>query len=147
VSGGCPRGEGPLLAAACGMAATDPGYADGMSHQRSEQPGSGQVDGPEWGAADNASANAAPDVAGKVLGEHARDGVRDADRDLSPEHHHRAAGDLHQPRTGAETPVDAEDLVGARGQDVTPATLQAAQADLDAEGSEAIEREVPSLDD
>lgn len=130
------------------MAAADPGYADGMSDQRTEQPGSGQVDGPEWGAADNATANAAPDVAAKVLGEHARDGVADADRALRPEHrHHRAPGDLHQPRTGTETPVDAEDLVHARGQDVTPATLRAAQEDLDAEGPEAIEREVPHLDD
>jgi hypothetical protein len=118
-----------------------------MRDQRAEQPGSGQVDGPEEGAADNAAANAAPDVAGDVLGEHARDGVSDADRDLRPEHHHRAPGDLHQPRTGAETPVDPEDLVHARGQDVTPATLRAAQEDLDAEGAEAIEREVPGLED
>ena len=113
----------------------------------SEHLGSGQVDGPEWGAVDNAAANASPDVAPDVLGEHARDGVPDDERDLRPEHHHRAPGDLHQPRSGAETPVDAEDLVGARGQDVTPATLRAAQEDLDAEGAEeAVEREVPDLD-
>jgi hypothetical protein len=87
-------------------------------------------------------------VADEILGEHAEDGVTAAERDLGHgEHHHRAAGDLHQPRTGAETPVDAEDLVHARGQDVTPATLRLAQADLDAEGREAVEREVPELDD
>jgi hypothetical protein len=126
-----------------------------MSEQRTEQPagqrtgqlGSGQVDGPEEGASDNAAANAAPDVSAGVLGEHARDGVPDEDRDLRPEHGHRAPGDLHQPRSGAETPVDAEDLVHARGQDVTPATLRAAQEDLDAEGPEAVEREVPTLDE
>src|SRR3954454_8253807 len=73
--------------------------------------GSGQVDGPEWGASDNAAGNASPDVAERILGEHAEDGVSDADRDLHrPGHHHRDPGDLHQPRTGAETPVDAEDL-------------------------------------
>jgi hypothetical protein len=117
-----------------------------MSEQQ-ERPGSGQVDGPEWGAGDNATANASPDVADEVLGEHARAGVTDADRDLEPEHHHRAPGDLHQPRTGAETPFDPEDLVRARGQDPTPATLRIAQQDLDAEGPEAIEREVPPLDE
>ncbi len=113
-----------------------------------EQLGSGQVHGPEWGANDNATANASPSVADEILGRHAEEGVSDADRDLGHgEHHHRAPGDLHQPRTGAETPVDAEDLVHARGQDVTPATLRRAQADLDAEGREAVEREVPELDD
>jgi hypothetical protein len=121
--------------------------AEQHAGQRTGQLGSGQVDGPEEGAADNAAANAAPDVAGEVLGEHARDGVGDAERDLRPEHHHRDPGDLHQPRTGAETPVDAEDLVHARGQDVTSVTLRAAQEDLDAEGPEAVEREVPDLDD
>ncbi len=120
----------------------------GSGQGGSGQLGSGQVDGPEWGASDNAAGNASPDVAGEILGEHAEDGVSDADRDLHrPEHHHRAPGDLHQPRTGAETPVDAEDLVHARGQDVTPATLREAEADLDAEGREAVEREVPELDD
>jgi hypothetical protein len=108
---------------------------------------SGQVDSPEWGAADNAAANVSPDVADKVLGEHARDDVPRADRALDPDvHHHRAPGDLHQPRTGAETPVDAEDLVHARGQDVTPATLRLAQEALDTDGPGAIEREVPELD-
>jgi hypothetical protein len=107
----------------------------------------GQVDGPEWGAADNASANASPDLADEILGKHAEDGVSDADRGLTPEEHHRAPGDLHQPRTGAETPWDAEDLVHARGEDVTPATLRQAQEDLDREGPEAIEAEVPPLDE
>jgi hypothetical protein len=132
------------------MAARRRGYALGMSDQRTEQQGGvgGQVDGPEWGAADNAAANAAPDVADEILGEHAEDGVTDADRGLTPdEHRHRAAGDLHQPRTGAEQPWDAEDLVHARGEDVTPVTLEEAREDLDREGQEAIEREVPPLDE
>src|SRR3954453_13066204 len=125
------------------MAARRHGYAVGMSDQRIEQQGggadgtggTGQVDGPAWGAADNAAANASPDHADEILGEHAEDGVTDADRGLTPdEHHHRAAGDLHQPRTGAETPWDPEDLVRARGQDVTPATLRQAQDDLSSEG-------------
>lgn len=126
------------------MAGGAPGYAIDVSDQRSG--GGGQVDGPEWGAVDNAAANASPDVADEVLGEHAKDGVSDADRGLSPdEHHHRAPGDLHQPRTGAESEWDAEDLVHARGEDVTPATLRQAQEDLDRDGPEAIEAEVPPL--
>jgi len=132
------------------MAAGADGYACDMSDQRIEQQGgvAGQVDGPEWGARDNAADNAAPDVADEVLGEHAEDGVTDADRGLgADEHHHRAPGDLHQPRTGAEQPWDAEDLVHARGDDVTPATLDEARHDLDAEGAEAIEREVPDLEE
>src|SRR3954470_4522209 len=132
------------------MAGPAVGYAIGMSDQRSEsQAGVGaQVDGPSWGAADNAAANASPDHADEILGEHAEDGVTDADRGLTPdEHHHRAAGDLHQPRTGAETPWDPEDLVRARGQDVTPATLRQAQEDLDREGPAAIEAEAPPLDE
>jgi hypothetical protein len=131
------------------MAAYAAGYGVDMSDQRSEQSGvGGQVDGPEWGAADNAAANVSPDVADQVLGEHAADGVSDADRGLtSDEHRHRAPGDLHQPRTGAESDWDAEDLVHARGEDVTPATLRQAQEDLDRKGPEAIEAEVPPLDD
>ena len=129
------------------MGQTEPGYASGMTERGTEQLGSGQVDGPEQGAADNAAVNASPDVAGEVLGQHARDGVTETERDLEPEHHHRAPGDLHQPRTGAEQPFDAEDLVHARGQDATPATVHIAQADLDAEGREAIEHEVPTLDE
>jgi hypothetical protein len=120
----------------------------GVSGQASSELGSGQVDGPEWGATDNAAGNASPDVADEILGEHAEDGVSDADRDLHrPEHHHRAPGDLHQPRTGAETPFDAEDLVHARGEDVTPATLRQAQEDLDRKGPAAIRAEVPPLDE
>src|SRR3954462_11558045 len=122
-----------------------PGYALGMSEQRGGV--GGQVDGPQWGAADNASANASPGLAGEILGEHAEDGVTDADRGLTPDEHHRAPGDLHQPRTGAETPVDAEDLVHARGEDVTPATLRQAQEDLDRKGPAAIRAEVPPLDE
>ena len=122
-----------------------------MSEQQTDRwtdaAGSGQVDGPEVGAADNAAASAAPDVADEVLGEHARDGVTEAERDLEPQHHHRAPGDLHQPRTGAEQPFEAEDLVHARGQDATPATLRIAQQDLDADGREAVEHEVPTVDE
>src|SRR5947208_2098169 len=83
---------------------------------------------PASGARDNAADNAAADVADDVLGEHAEDGVTDADRGLSPdEHHHREHGDLHQPRTGAEQPWDPEDLVHARGEDATTATLAQAE--------------------
>ena len=112
----------------------------------SGQYGSGQVDGPEDGAMDNASENAAPQVRDDVLGRHSHDGVTDADRSIEVDAGSRAPGDTTQPRTGAETPVDAEDLVHARGQDVTEATLRRAQEDLDAQGPAAVEHEVPSLD-
>lgn len=131
------------------MGAAPAGYAGGMSDQRIEQHGGagGQVDGPEQGARDNAADNADPGLAPRILGEHAEDGVTDADRGLVPDRHDRAPGDLHQPRTGAEQPWDAEDLVHARGEDVTPATLAQARADLDREGAEAVEAEVPPLDE
>jgi hypothetical protein len=108
----------------------------------------GQVDGPEAGASDNAAGNAAPDVAGDVLGEGARDGVTDADRvsttaDDGGGTRSGRSDDLSQPRTGAETPVDAEDLVHAQGQDATPATLERAQQRLDAEGPAAVEAVLP----
>jgi hypothetical protein len=109
----------------------------------------GQTDGPEAGASDNAAENAAPDVAGDVLGAGARDGVTDADRGLgtASDEDGTLSGapgdDLSQPRTGAETPVEAEDLVHARGQDVTPATLRQAQERLDAEGPAAVEAALP----
>ena len=106
----------------------------------------GQVDGPATGATDNAAENAAPRVRADVLGQGAQDGVSDVDRGLEPAGEtSRPAGDTTQPRTGAETPVDAEDLVHARGQDVTDATLRRAQDDLDAQGPAAVEREVPGL--
>jgi hypothetical protein len=107
----------------------------------------GQVDGPSSGASDNAAENANPQVRDDVLGRGAQDGVTDADRGLGADDSSgtRAAGDTTQPRTGAETPVDAEDLVHARGQDVTDATLRQARQDLDAEGPAAVEREVPDL--
>jgi hypothetical protein len=107
----------------------------------------GQVDGPASGATDNATQNAAPQVRDDVLGRGAEEGVTDADRGLDDgDAGSRAFGDTTQPRTGAETPVDAEDLVHARGQDVTDATLRRAQDDLDAQGPAAVEREVPGLD-
>src|SRR3954451_10383103 len=110
-----------------------------MSDQRSERRGGvgGPVGGPEEGATDNASANASPDLAEEILGEHAEDGITDADRGLTPDEHHRAPGDLHQPRTGAETPVDAEHLVHAGGEPATPATLRQDQEALDREGPRA----------
>ena len=118
------------------------GYVAGMSEYSA-----GQVDGPSSGAADNAAENADPRVRDDVLGLGAQEGVTDADRGLGAEDGgSRAPGDTTQPRTGAETPVDAEDLVHARGQDVTEATLQRAREDLDAEGGAAVEREVPGLD-
>lgn len=106
----------------------------------------GQVDGPASGASDNAAENAAPQVRDDILGRGAEDGVTDADRGLDGSSSSRAPGDTTQPRTGAETPVDPEDLVHARGQDVTEATLRQASEDLDAHGSSAVEREVPGLD-
>ncbi len=106
----------------------------------------GQVDGPASGATDNAAENAAPQVRDDILGRGAQDGVTDADRTPDGDAGSRAPGDTTQPRTGAETPVDAEDLVHARGQDVTDATLRRAQEDLDAHGKAAVEREVPGLD-
>ena len=66
-------------------------------------------------------------------------------RSIGPEIETAAITRPDGPRTGAETPVDAEDLVHARGQDVTDATLRRAREDLDAEGAAAVEREVPDL--
>ena len=128
------------------MAGADGGYVAGMSEYSA-----GQVDGPSSGASDNAAENADPQVRDDVLGRGAQEGVTDADRGLGTDPGRtadggsRAPGDTTQPRTGAETPVDAEDLVHARGQDVTDATLRRAREDLDAEGSAAVEREVPDL--
>jgi hypothetical protein len=118
------------------------GYSAGMSEYSA-----GQVQGPATGASDNAAENAEPQVRDDVLGRGAQEGVTDADRGLGSDGDggSRAPGDTAQPRTGAETPVDAEDLVHARGQDVTEATLHRAQEDLDAEGPAAVEREVPGL--
>ncbi len=96
-------------------------------------------------ARDNAADSAAPGTADDVLGEGARDGVEPGaptgdDDDTSRT---RAPGDTAQPRTGAETPVDAEDLAHARGQDATPATLAAAQADLETDPVAAVEEALP----
>jgi hypothetical protein len=122
------------------------GYSAGMSEHSA-----GQVDGPESSASDNAAENADPQVRDDVLGRGAQEGVTDADRGLDSDggdggdSGSRAPGDTTQPRTGAETPVDAEDLVHARGQDVTDATLRRAREDLDAQGPAAVEREVPDV--
>ncbi len=124
-----------------GMSREGRGYSAGMSEQSP-----GQVQGPADGATDNAAENAAPQVRGDVLGQGAQDGVSDDDRSPDGDAGTRAPGDTTQPRTGAETPVDAEDLVHARGQDVTDATLRRAQEDLDSQGPAAVEREVPGLD-
>jgi len=135
------------------MRSVEGGYLAGMSEYSA-----GQVDGPAGGASDNAAENADPQVRDDVLGRGAQEGVTDADRGLgtdpglgtdrghgAADAASRAPGDTTQPRTGAETPVDAEDLVHARGQDVTDATLRRAREDLDAEGSAAVDREVPDL--
>ena len=128
------------------MAAVRRGYSAGMSEHSP-----GQVQGPADGASDNAAENADPQVRDDVLGRGAQEGVTDADRGLGSAQGQdadagsRAPGDTTQPRTGAETPVDPEDLVHARGQDVTDATLRRAREDLDAEGGAAVEREVPDL--
>ncbi|MGB2570173.1 hypothetical protein ACPFP2_17205 [Micromonospora citrea] len=52
-----------------------------------------------------------------------------------------AAGD--NIRTGAEQPWEPEDLVMARGQDVTPENLERARRDLAELGRAAIEKTVP----
>ncbi|MEV4493084.1 hypothetical protein AB0K04_23580 [Micromonospora coxensis] len=52
-----------------------------------------------------------------------------------------AAGD--NIRTGAEQPWEPEDLVMARGQDVTPENLERARRDLAELGQAAIEKTVP----
>ena len=111
----------------------------------------GQVAGPEDGASDNATANAAPEVAHDVLGVGAEDDVTDADLgledgdDVRPGSPGPGPGEITQPRTGAETPVDAEDLVHAQGQDVTPVTLAAAEERLAEEGPAAVEDVLPPL--
>ncbi|MFC4019392.1 hypothetical protein ACFOW4_15815 [Micromonospora sp. GCM10011542] len=46
-------------------------------------------------------------------------------------------------RTGAEQPWEPEDLVMARGQDLTPENLERARRDLAEMGQAAIERTVP----
>ncbi|MEH0822308.1 MULTISPECIES: hypothetical protein [unclassified Micromonospora] len=46
-------------------------------------------------------------------------------------------------RTGAEQPWEPEDLVMARGQDMTPHNLERARRDLAEMGQAAIERTVP----
>ncbi|MFI7209728.1 hypothetical protein [Micromonospora maritima] len=46
-------------------------------------------------------------------------------------------------RTGAEQPWEPEDLVRARGQDMTPENLERARRDLAELGRAAIERTVP----
>ncbi|MEU1604998.1 hypothetical protein [Micromonospora matsumotoense] len=46
-------------------------------------------------------------------------------------------------RTGAEQPWEPEDLVMARGQDLTPANLERARRDLAELGRAAVERTVP----
>ena len=106
-----------------------------------------QVDGPAIGASDNAADNADPKVRDDVLGRGAQEGVSDADRGLDGDDDagSRAPGDTTQPRTGAETPVDAEDLrarprAGRHRCDAAPR-----QEDLDAQGPAAVEREVPDL--
>ncbi|MER7890703.1 hypothetical protein AB0C04_11505 [Micromonospora sp. NPDC048909] len=46
-------------------------------------------------------------------------------------------------RTGAEQPWDPEDLVMARGQDLTPENIERARQDLAELGRAAVERTVP----
>ncbi|NJP33038.1 hypothetical protein [Micromonospora thermarum] len=46
-------------------------------------------------------------------------------------------------RTGAEQPWEPEDLVAARGQDLTPENIEKARRDLAEKGRAAIERTVP----
>jgi hypothetical protein len=46
-------------------------------------------------------------------------------------------------RTGGEQPWDPEDLVAARGQDLTPENIERARRDLAEMGRAAVERTVP----
>ncbi|GAB2737114.1 hypothetical protein [Kitasatospora kifunensis] len=45
--------------------------------------------------------------------------------------------------TGAEHPIDPEDLVMASGQDPTPALVEKARQALEREGATAVERVLP----
>jgi hypothetical protein len=105
--------------------------------EHSGQRGAQDQVGPEAGATDNATANAAPEVADEVLGAGAEDDVTDEDLGLGPDTADDGVeGDVS--RTGARTLVEAEDLVHARGQDVTDVTLAQARADLATDRAEAI---------
>ncbi|NYI04134.1 hypothetical protein [Allostreptomyces psammosilenae] len=46
-------------------------------------------------------------------------------------------------RTGAEQPIDPEDLVRAQGKEPTPENVEAARKLLERDGAAAIERIVP----
>jgi hypothetical protein len=113
-----------------------------MTHQNTEQSEQPEV-GAEAGARDNAAENVAPEVADDVLGIGAEDDVTDEDRGLegSAPDDDATPGDVS--RTGAHTLVDAEDLVHARGQDVTEVTLAQARADLAADRAAAIRSALP----
>ncbi|GAA1254252.1 hypothetical protein GCM10009665_51110 [Kitasatospora nipponensis] len=49
----------------------------------------------------------------------------------------------HLLHTGAEHPVDPEDLVMASGQDPTPALIEKAREALERDGAAAVERVLP----
>lgn len=57
----------------------------------------------------------------------------EAPADLSPD----------QLRTGAETPVDPEDLAMAHGEDPTPEAIERYRQQLADEGAAAVEKAVP----
>ena len=117
-----------------------------MTEQNGERHSEGDEQdqvGAEVGATDNAAANAAPEVAADVLGVGAEDGVSDEDRGLGEDPiRDGTEGDVS--RTGVHTLVEAEDLVHARGQDVTEVTLAQARADLAADRAAAIRSTLPS---
>jgi hypothetical protein len=46
-------------------------------------------------------------------------------------------------RTGAEQPVDPEDLAMAQGKDPTPENVEKARQQLEDEGRVAVEKELP----
>lgn len=106
--------------------------------------------GPDADAADNAAAAATPEVADDVLGRGARGGEQPSGADPGDAHVEAARARMEEPgtapRTGAETPVDPEDLVRARGQDVTPVTLDAAVRDLAQRGEDAVLEALPGGD-
>ena len=50
----------------------------------------------------------------------------------------------HQPRTGADQPIDPEDLAMAKGQDPTPAAVERARREIAEKGSrQAVEDTLP----
>lgn len=63
--------------------------------------------------------------------------------DLLGDPYGAGSGSAGDARTGAEQPWEPEDLAVARGKDPSPDNVERARADLEQEGSAAVERTVP----